>query len=305
MLITPPGPSFGFVSTAELHRIIHISDGAPIGDGGFDLGARAQQIRDRLAARQRFDEAAMGAIQFDNDARFMRTWADRVAAAATRSTGHAEVVQLLRNWNGRADADQAAYRLVRTVRLRTLDALWLAWTTPALGAMQSDDHRRVGWGQMFEYSAALALDKRPPNLLPSPFTSWDEFLLAQVDASVDEMTRHGKRPLAKATWGEANESRIRNAFSRAVPALSAVLDMPSFPQGGDANVPHVAGAAFGQSQRLVVAPGFEERGTLTMAGGQSGHPMSPYYGAGQDVWAAGRTSPLLAGTAQHTLRLAP
>jgi penicillin amidase len=81
--------------------------------------------------------------------------------------------------------------------------------------------------------------------------------------------------------------------------------MPSLPQSGDVNMPHVAGRTFGQSERLVVAPGHEERATLTMAGGQSGHPMSPYYGAGQDAWAAGRTAPLLAGAAQHALVLAP
>jgi len=39
--------------------------------------------------------------------------------------------------------------------------------------------------------------------------------------------------------------------------------------------------------------------------GQSGHPMSPYYGAGHDDWVAGRATPLLAGAAQHVLTLTP
>jgi penicillin amidase len=90
-----------------------------------------------------------------------------------------------------------------------------------------------------------------------------------------------------------------------VPALSRWLDMPALPQSGDNNMPHVAAAAFGQSERLVVAPGHEERATLSMPGGQSGHPMSPYYGAGHDTWAAGRSSPLLAGAVEHTLTLLP
>jgi penicillin amidase len=81
--------------------------------------------------------------------------------------------------------------------------------------------------------------------------------------------------------------------------------MPSLPQSGDGNLPRVAAPAFGQSERLVVSPGHEDRATLTMPGGQSGHPMSPYYGAGHDAWAAGRTAPLLAGEAQHELNLRP
>jgi penicillin amidase len=42
-----------------------------------------------------------------------------------------------------------------------------------------------------------------------------------------------------------------------------------------------------------------------MPGGQSGHPMSPYYGAGHADWVAGRATPLLAGPPQHVLTLAP
>jgi len=122
---------------------------------------------------------------------------------------------------------------------------------------------------------------------------------------VADMTRNGQRPLAQATWGEKNASHIGHVLSRAVPALSHWLDMPSLPQSGDSNMPHVAGPSFGQSERLVVAPGREERATLSMPVGQSGHPMSPYYGAGHDDWVAGRATPLLAGAAQHVLTLTP
>jgi penicillin amidase len=81
--------------------------------------------------------------------------------------------------------------------------------------------------------------------------------------------------------------------------------MPSLPQSGDGNMPRVAGPSFGQSERLVVAAGREEQATLSMPGGQSGHPMSPYYGAGHADWVAGRATPLLAGPAQHVLTLTP
>ena len=88
----------------------------PIGDGGYDLGARAQQIRDRLKATPRFDEKSLGAIHFDDEALFLRPWAGRIAASAPSPTARPEVTRLLDDWNGRADADQAGYRLVREVR---------------------------------------------------------------------------------------------------------------------------------------------------------------------------------------------
>jgi penicillin amidase len=77
--------------------------------------------------------------------------------------------------------------------------------------------------------------------------------------------------------------------------------MPSVPQSGDSNLPHVAGPAFGQSERLVVSPGREEQGWLSMPGGQSGHPMSPFYGAGHQDWVEGKPTPLLAGPVIHRI----
>jgi penicillin amidase len=278
------------------------TDWAPsIGDGGYDLGARAQQIRDRLRATPKFDEAALGAIQFDDEARFLRPWADRLAAVATHRP---EVTALLHGWNGRADADQAGYRLAREFRGRVVAALWTAWTRPLLaapGCVQRD----YAWHARFEYAVEQALARRPAHLLPPGFATWDAFLLAQLDATVASMTHDGARPLAQATWGEANTSRIAHPLARALPVLSRWLDMPARPQSGDGNMPHVAAPSFGQSERLVVAPGHEERATLSMPGGQSGHPMSPYYGAGHADWVAGRPVPLLAGPAEHVLELRP
>lgn len=279
--------------------------GARIGDGRFDLGARAQQIRDRLAARARFDEAAFGALQLDDEARFLAGWRDRLLVVVAADPAHAACKRLLQGWNGRADADQAAYTLLRGARLRILDALWAAWTTPSLGDAQADPQRRIDRPPMFEYAAAQAMDARPAHLLPPGFSNWDAFILAQVDATADEMTRHGSRPLDAATWGEANASRVRSPLSRALPLWAPLLDMPSLPQSGDHDMPRVSGPTFGQSERLVVAPGHEERATLSMPGGQSGHPMSPYYGAGHEDWAAGRADPLLAGVARHELELLP
>ena len=42
-----------------------------------------------------------------------------------------------------------------------------------------------------------------------------------------------------------------------------------------------------------------------MPGGQSGHPLSPFYRAGHAAWARGEATSLLPGPAVHTLRLEP
>ena len=63
-------------------------------------------------------------------------------------------------------------------------------------------------------AAEDALDKQPAHLLPRGFASWDAFLLAQVDATVADLTQGGRRPLAQATWGEADRSHIGHVLSR-------------------------------------------------------------------------------------------
>ncbi|MDD5720393.1 MAG: penicillin acylase family protein, partial [Candidatus Krumholzibacteria bacterium] len=61
----------------------------------------------------------------------------------------------------------------------------------------------------------------------------------------------------------------------------------------------------GASQRLVVSPGREGDGIFHMPGGQSGHPLSPFFLAGHDDWCEGRATPLLPGPERYRLELRP
>ena len=56
---------------------------------------------------------------------------------------------------------------------------------------------------------------------------------------------------------------------------------------------------------MVVSPGHEADGVLHMPGGQSGHPLSPFWGAGHADWVAGRASPFLPGETRYRLQLQP
>ncbi len=305
-------PEEGLLWTAN-NRLLGESPTERMGDGGYDIGARAQQIRDRLRATPAHSEASLMALQLDREARLMQAWGRRLHRWLNERSGdnpdahpgRAAAMAVLQGWNGTADADQAAYRLIRRTRVLVLNALWDAWTEPALGPVAKRPPERFKRRAGFELSATAALDAQTPHLLPPGHASWADFGLAQLDAAVDELTHHGQRPLSQASWGEENTSRIQHVISRAVPLLGRWLDMPSRPQGGDDLIPHVARPNFGQSQRLVVSPGREELATLSISGGQSGHPLSPFYGAGHADWAQARTTPLLAGDVRHRLQLNP
>jgi len=118
----------------------------------------------------------------------------------------------------------------------------------------------------------------------------------------------GRQPggLAARSWGERNRAAIHHPLSAALPSwLGRFIDMPDQPIPGDNNMPHVASPGFGASEHLDVSPGHEAHGILNMPGGQSDHPLSPYFGAGHADWVEGRPTPLLPGKLQHTLTLEP
>ncbi|MFN3597588.1 MAG: penicillin acylase family protein, partial [Rubricoccaceae bacterium] len=198
-------------------------------------------------------------------------------------------------WDGRARPEGSGNRLVRAFRERVVAAALLPLTAPARRAL--GDTVVVAT----EPAAWRLAAEQPPHLLPQGFATWTDLLLAAADAAA--ATCPG--PLDACSWGEANRLAMRHPFAGVLPGLRGALSMPEAPQPGDARVPRVSGPSFGASQRLVVAPGREERGILHMPGGQAGHPMAPYWGAGHDDWAEGRPSPLLPGRPRWTLRLVP
>ena len=121
---------------------------------------------------------------------------------------------------------------------------------------------------------------------------------------IADLTKDGAR-LAEQTWGRRNTLRARHPLSRALPALAGLLDLPAEPLPGDSDMPRVQAPSHGASERLVVSPGREEKGLFHMPGGQSGHPLSPWYRKGHEAWAHGEATPFLPGPAVHTLTLAP
>ncbi len=111
--------------------------------------------------------------------------------------------------------------------------------------------------------------------------------------------------LIELNWGVQNTVKHGHPFSKALPVLSDLLDMPGEALPGCAFCVRAAGPGFGASERLVVAPNHFEDAILHMPGGQSGHPMSPYYRDQQNYWLKGLPMALAAGKSEHTLLLQP
>ncbi|HEY6942203.1 penicillin acylase family protein [Dokdonella sp.] len=278
---------------------------ALLGDGGYDLGARAMQIRDALRAREHFAPADLLEIQLDDRALFLEHWKDLLEFELNRAPAsplHEAMKAILADWHGRASTDSVAYRLVRSWRGEVVDSVMDGFA--AAVRKQFPDFNLPKMPQS-EQAVWKLLTQRPPHLLPPGVADWDALMIAALDrsgASLDEQPGG----IAARRWGEHNTARIAHPLSRGLPAFAARwLDMPYEPLAGDSNMPRVQSPSFGASERFAVAPGDEAHGYFMMPGGQSGHPLSPYYGAGHEDWVRGTPTPFLPGPAQHVLEFGP
>ncbi|MCX7513620.1 penicillin acylase family protein [Frateuria hangzhouensis] len=278
---------------------------ALLGNGGHDLGARAQQIRDDLRMHSVFTTGNLLDIQLDNRAVFLTPWQrllqDTLAGVPDPALG--QLRELTANWRNRAAPDSVDYRLVRTFR-EQVHQLALRPFVARVKARYPDFAWPSGGGNA-EAAVWSLLRDQPAWLLDPRYDSWKALLREAARRVVAELGGQSGGLPAR-TWGEVNPAGIRHALSPALPGFIAhFLDMPDEPLPGDANMPRVAAPGYGASERLAVSPGHEAQGILEMPGGQSDNPLSPYYGAGHTEWVDGRPTPLLPGPAKWTLVLRP
>jgi penicillin amidase len=300
-------PDNGRIWTAN-SRVVDAEALDVIGDGGYDLGARASQIRDGLLARERFAPEDMLSIQYDDRALFLARWRDLLLetlddVTVDRNADLLAYRELARNWVPRAAPDSVGYRLVRGFRLEVERKLFHALTAPVREAYGDDVPLRLS--NQFEGPLWSLVTEQPMHMLPQGYANWHDLLVAAVVQNIGYLKGRYEGQLADRNWGEINTAAIRHPLSQAVPLFGDYLDMPAQPLNGDLDMPKAQGPRFGASERFSVAPGDEANGIMHMPTGQSGHPLSDFYGRGHDDWVHGRPSPFLPGEPRHTLTLNP
>ncbi|AFV01008.1 penicillin acylase family protein [Simiduia agarivorans] len=276
-----------------------------MGDSAYALGARQQQIRDRLLAGDNFDEADMLALQLDDEARFLKPWRDhllKTLAAEENLTPALQAMQIeLSNWQGFAAIESVSYRLVRESRLKIMELAIAPLETYMMSKDPAFNYSNAN--RQTEYPLWQMLSLRPAHLLNKDFNSWHELELFAMKQVVEPLFADGT--LTNDTWGEANRVIIQHPMARFVAPIHWWLSMPNEPLRGDTHMPRVQTPTHGASERFAVSPGKEDQAYFHMATGQSAHPLSAFFGKGHQDWVEGNASPWLKGPTKHRLTLVP
>jgi penicillin amidase len=303
-ILNPPG---GRIWTANA-RVVDGEMLAKLGDGGYEVGTRARQIRDRLLARDRFTARDMLDIQMDASSRFLDRWRMLLLDALRPAVldGHANRAELRRmlhtDWSGRAAPDSAAYAFVHRFRdllSERIIAFVLSECYEADGTFEYETVRRR------EGPIWKLVTEKPMHLLDPRYASWDDLILATVDEVIAETIEGGSAVLGEHKWSEYNVTMFRHPLSAGIPFAGRWLDMPARPLAGDLYTIQVHSGSLGASERMVVSPGHEDEGIMHMPTGQSGHPLSPFYANSHEAWVNGDPTPFVPGPAEYSLTLTP
>jgi len=304
-------PPSGQIWTAN-NRVLGGEAFALLGNGDYDDPARATQIRDRLTilTGRAVVPNDLLAVQLDDESLFLRRWRDLLLRTLTEkavrdSPTLAELRNIVKEWHGHAAIDEAGHRVVREFRRIVAEMVLNPIYEPVRQREPSLHISRTKF--LSEQPLWSILTARPAYLLPSSVSPWDALLLRAANLTA-EMA--GREPaglaLRNCTWGRVNTLKMHHPLSGALPSwLGRWLDMPAQALPGDSNMPRVQTPDFGASMRMVVSPGREREGIFHQPGGASGNPLSPFYRAGHDDWAAGRATPFLPGEKKHRLALHP
>ena len=277
---------------------------ALLGNGGYDLGARGKQIAQALARLEQADELALHQIQLDDQALLLERWQTLFLNTFTESL--AEQLQLVEFRQHiavsslHASPEDIGYTLLRQFRLTVLELAF----TPMSALLEQHGARSSDLKYSLETPLWLMLQTQRSDTVPDNYASWTALLIAAAQQSQAQIVaQYGS--LRQANWGNRNTAQIAHPLASAIPYFGHWLNMPSSQLAGDSHMPRVQHPAFGQSQRMVVAPGHEQQGILVIPGGQSAHPLSPFYRADYPYWQATVALPFLPGPKKYQQQLLP
>jgi len=274
-------PASGRIVTANQNPFPERYDYAV--NGIFSADYRSNQIRNLLAAHEKWKPEEMLTVEKDVYSGFERFLAHQVVAAYDRKRPAgaqiAEAVAVLRAWNGQMEIPLAAPMLARLIWQHVREAFALR-ASPAKG-------------QIYNFEIAPSVIQ---NLLESGAPGWfadkDAMLLNALREALEDGAKQQGSKVDRWNYGEFNELTIAQPVDDKLPIFGRWFDVGPVPMsGGPETVKQIRGE-LGPSMHFVADLSNWDNSQSNITLGQSGNVLSGHYSDQWDTWYYGHSLPM-------------
>ncbi len=266
---------------------------------------RTARIYDLLHDRHGLRPTDMLKVQTDTFSYPHLFLADQLSAAARISMPKDDrtkkLIDLLKDWNGIADANSPEVSFLVGVRRAALDFI----LEPYLG----DQSKLYRW-RTTTFLQKILTD-RPAKWLPPAYKSYDALLVAAADHAVAKLAEDSKSPrIEDWPWKRFNALDMLHPMGRAG-LLKTFLSISNKPQSGTRYSVRAATKDHGPAMRFVANLANWDESILLLPAGQSGQPGSRHYSDQFSYWYEGQpiyapfSDAAEAKDRKHTLTLKP
>jgi penicillin amidase len=246
------------------------------------FGARTQRIYEVLESTKKFSPDEMLTLQTDVASSYDLFLAQRFVYSIDHSKNASErarkAADILRQWNGRVEADSSAAAIVAT----SAHELIRTMLQPKLGSapeIVAPFTAPTGW-QMYRCFMSNAwlentLTKQNRAWLPVNFNSFEELLTAALEEAIS--AKGVPKDLSNWKWSELAALNLKHPLFGRIPLFERWAGPGHAPQPGNVNTVNPVATDFGPSQRLTVDFADLDATTLNITTGQSGNILSPHF----------------------------
>jgi penicillin amidase len=316
-------PDTGWVGSANGRPVVDDGSGPFLG-ADFGDGYRMARIAEALTERNDWGVADAQRLQMDVISLPWREIRDFILTLDVDADAHPHAAQgaaILRDWDGQVAAGSAGASVYQA---------FVAGLTQRLAEARAPNAWRwaigEGFGQIVPRTLlwtrapsrlARLLQERPADWFEG--SSWEDEAVAVLDDAIFQLSRGRGMSPSRWGWGLLRTLTLEHPMGVRRP-LDRIFNVGPIPMGGDATTVMQAStgpiAPFGNpgflaNVRCVFDLGDPARSRFSLAGGQSGNPLSPHYADLFEVWRRGGGVPLpwtegdVAAATRATLVLEP
>ena len=300
-------PECGYVATANNRPVASGAEDPEIslGEDWLD-GYRVARIQSELASRKDWSVRAMQRLQLDIQSLPWEEMREPVLAALSGVDPELEPLRArLEAWDGKMAADSPAAAIfavflhelmvvvAKAKAPKSIDWVLGKGFASLLAPYSMWAFRKVGW-------LSERVRSQPVGWFSASGDTWRGAIRRALAQTRDRLAARAGPSVDNWAWGKVRPLELLHPFGRKA-LFRPIFNLGPFPWGGDNNTVAQAGAcpldplenpAAIANLRMVVDLGNVRNSRFTLAGGQSGNPLSPHYSDLLEYWKRGEGVPI-------------